>query len=196
MNCAFFFLIISRDENCLPGQPKKTLLDTLSKKDAETFIENEFKTKNYKPESEEIKKLADHLQYFPLDLKVAITCINENRDITHYINYGEHQKKHLEAALQVTIETIKKRGNDGENALKILGKIVPDENNEIHYKTLLSQFKNDKKIIANGILLLKRYSVITQITNGVCKINSLCKAIVGLESTSVQENVTPNLQEN
>lgn len=187
LNSKLFFLIISRDGNCLKGVSQKLVLNVLPKDEAEIFVENELKNRRHTFDRNDVKKLAKGLKCFPIAMQTAVESIDGSYSIKDCITDVE---KRLRSALKITLETIQKRGSDGEAAIKILEKMVPNENNEVKPKMLLPQFNNDLKILSIGIRMLKSYSIITEVSNGVFKVNSLFLVMVGLDIARMLQNLS------
>lgn len=150
------------------------------------WIERDFNEINYMPDITDVEKFAASLQCFPLACSLALQeAVNSIRTQQEQIRMFGGQDairfsfddafftKHLNAAWNVTMDTIKQKGNDGKTAIRILEHMFSNNLNLIEPRNLHLLLKVDKLAVVRAILLLESYLVLSKVTNGPFEINRI-----------------------
>ncbi|QWE33926.1 MULTISPECIES: ankyrin repeat domain-containing protein [unclassified Wolbachia] len=208
-------------ENFLPSsfpvfsnREKPYVLITSSNKDGKKEIEDieEIKLGNFKKgEAEEfirktlgedesqdkfISELIEELNYFPLDLKVAISCIkSKGLSIREYLEeYRVAQQSKTDfletqvvnkksfKALKVNIDKIKEEKNVGQQAYVILVFMAYLDPNQINTKEIFfkGESKENQQRVLNALDLLNQFSLIG-LEKGIAKIHQEVQKMIRLE---------------
>lgn len=207
-----YFLFTSRDKNCLPNVSSLNI-GVLNKTEAVELIENEFRKNGFTQDREDVEKLAENVQYFPLALQQAIAYIREQResvfgngyDIQEYLKEFKIKQKLLlnhkysddfgtygETTFitwNVTFDAINSHNEDSETVIKILQFLAYLYADEVDPHMLLSYF-SDSNSLGRAIKLLERYSVVTKIEEkNFYQIHRLVQAVMRIKFESQKKKI-------
>ncbi|WP_395462999.1 NB-ARC domain-containing protein [Wolbachia endosymbiont of Cantharis cryptica] len=190
---------ISEDE----GEIKTIQLGVFKETEALKFVKRALNIRD-NLQDEEIKKLTQELQYFPLALKQAAAYINEKNVVLSYRGkekigvsdylkrYEEEAKKLLDFELKnksdrytkttfvtwkITIDAIaqKECGFEALSVLEIVAYLAPDK---IRIEEIFSKLiADDEEKLWNAVKLLDRYSMV-DLKEGVANIHRLVQKVI------------------
>ncbi|WP_353279764.1 ankyrin repeat domain-containing protein [Wolbachia endosymbiont (group B) of Xanthorhoe designata] len=143
-----------------------------------------------------ISELIEELNYFPLDLKVAISCIkSKGLSIREYLEeYRVAQQSKTDfletqvvnkksfKALKVNIDKIKEEKNVGQQAYVILVFMAYLDPNQINTKEIFfkGESKENQQRVLNALDLLNQFSLIG-LEKGIAKIHQEVQKMIRLE---------------
>uniref|UniRef100_A0A336M6G6 CSON012826 protein n=1 Tax=Culicoides sonorensis TaxID=179676 RepID=A0A336M6G6_CULSO len=178
-----YFIFTSRRKECIPDI-STIQLDVFMKKDAENLIKSELgKIKGLVLKHEEVEKLAETLQFFPLAIQQAISFVRIKRKQAIFRTYTlENYMSELKikskillnhefkerfdkygmatfSTFDVSLDAITSDPVNGQNAIEILQYMAYLYADEIDVK--MFQKYVDKEKLSNVISLLESYSIIS-----------------------------------
>ncbi|WCR59442.1 MAG: Phosphocholine transferase AnkX [Wolbachia endosymbiont of Ctenocephalides felis wCfeF] len=204
-----YILITSRNKNWRiaesEGEIKTIQLGVFKEMEAVKFVKRALNIRD-NLQDEEIKKLTQELQYFPLALGQAVAYINEKNIVLSYrgkekIGVSDYLKKYEEEAeklldfeskyksdrytkttfitWKITIDAIaqKECGSEALNVLEIMAYLAPDK---IYIEEIFSKLvTNNEEKLWSAVELLDRYSII-DLKEGVANIHRLVQRVTEL----------------
>ncbi|WP_264339257.1 MULTISPECIES: ankyrin repeat domain-containing protein [unclassified Wolbachia] len=204
-----YILITSRNKDWRIAEDEEKIktiqLGVFKKTEAIRFVKRALNIKD-NLQDEEIKKLTEELQYFPLALGQAIAYINESNivlsrrgeervGVSDYLKrYEKEAEKLLDfeskyksdrytkttfIAWKITIDAIAKRecGPEALKILEVMAYLAPDK---IHIEEVFSKLiAEDKEKLWKAVELLDRYSII-DLKKGVANIHRLVQKVTEL----------------
>ncbi|XP_024879170.1 uncharacterized protein LOC112466062 [Temnothorax curvispinosus] len=197
-----YVLITSRNQEW--GEIKSLPLDVFTEEEAITFIKKALEGV-VELEKNEVKRLAEELQYFPLALKQAVAYIKKENNtlkkwdtdvftITRYkieadnllelktfLQEGDEDRyaKTVLTTWTITIDKIKEElcGKQALEILNIMAYFAPDK---IPIECIFSKLISNKKALRNAVELLDQYSM-ANLEQGVLNIHRLVQQVTRIK---------------